>query len=202
MDNSPGLILIHEWWGLNDQIKATAKRFAKLGYAVLAVDLYDGRSANKPNQAREYATDVRQKMKKAFSNLEAALQFLKDKNGVDKTRLASIGWCFGGGWSLEMAKSNLGLKASVIYYGRFNPKDDLMKMKTKIMGHFGAKDRVLLIDNVKSWKALLNNSGKKHKIYIYPNSGNAFFNENSKSYNRDDAELSWQRTVNFLKNSL
>ena len=75
-------------------------------------------------------------------------------------------------------------------------------MKTKLMGHFGAKDRVILVDNVKSWKAILKKAGKNHKIYIYPNSGHAFFNEDSKAYNQDDAELSWQRTIRFLKTSL
>ena len=75
-------------------------------------------------------------MDKAFNNLSAAIKYLKNQTNVDNNRMASIGWCFGGGWSYQIAKNNLGGKASVIYYGRFNPKDDLQKMRANIIGHF------------------------------------------------------------------
>jgi carboxymethylenebutenolidase len=202
MHNSKALILIHEWWGLNQQIKATARRFAKLGYAVLAVDLYDGKNTTTRERAKQLATKVRKNKKKAFENLRAAVNFLKVQKGINSKRLGSVGWCFGGGWSLEMAKSDMGLQSSIIYYGRFNPKDDLEQMKTKIMGHFGEKDRVILASDVRAWKALLRNKGKEHRIFIYPNSGHAFFNEESKAFNKKDADLSWKRTIEFLNENL
>ena len=126
------IILVHEWWGLNDFIKQTANDFAEQGYVALAVDLYDGQSTTKPEDARKLATGVRGDMDSAFANLKDAIAFLQKKDNVDSERMASIGWCFGGGWSYQVAKNNLGVKASVIYYGRFNPEDDLAKMLSLI----------------------------------------------------------------------
>ncbi|MFQ5684456.1 MAG: dienelactone hydrolase family protein, partial [Candidatus Binatia bacterium] len=125
----PAVILIHEWWGLNQNIKENARRFARLGYVSLAVDLYSGRVASKRSEARQLAGGVRKDTAAAFENLRQAVNYLKGRSSsVMAERIASVGWCFGGGWSYQMAKNNLGVKASVIYYGRFNPKDDLSKM--------------------------------------------------------------------------
>ena len=91
----------------------------------LAVDLYQGKSTTSPKEVRNLAGRVRSNMNEAFENLESALNFLKSLNNVNKNKLASVGWCFGGGWSYKVAKNNLDVKASIIYYGRFNPEDDL-----------------------------------------------------------------------------
>ena len=198
----PGLILIHEWWGLNDNIRGNAKRFAKLGYAALAVDLYDGKSAVTPGEARKLATHVRGNMDEAFKNLKSAFSFIKSHPNVNAERVASIGWCFGGGWSYQIAKNNLGAKASIIYYGRFNPKDDLSKMRATILGQFGAKDRGIKVDTVHEFQAKLKTLGGDHEIYIYENAGHAFANEGGSRYNKEAAELAWKRTTAFLRKNL
>jgi len=199
----PGLILIHEWWGLNDNIRENARRFAKLGYVALAVDLYEGNSATTRKEARKLAGSVRKNMPGAFRNLEQAVDFLKSKKQwVLSNTLASIGWCFGGGWSYQMAKNNLGVKASVIYYGRFNPKDDLQKMRATIIGHFGENDRGIKVDNVREFQATLKTLKGDHEIYIYPNAGHAFANEGGSRYNKQAADLAWKRTNDFLKKYL
>ena len=100
----PGIILIHEWWGLNQDIKNKADEFAKKGYVALAVDLYQGKSTTLPKEARNLAGRVRSNMDEAFENLESALDFLKSLDNVNKNKLASVGWCFGGGWSYQVAK--------------------------------------------------------------------------------------------------
>jgi len=200
----PAIVLIHEWWGLNDHIRSQAREFAKLGYVALAVDLYDGEATTDPAKARELATNVRGEMEAAQQNLRDALTYLKQQKSVDPHRLASIGWCFGGGWSYQIAKNNLGVKASIIYYGRFNPQDDLEKMRASIIGHFAEQDRAIKVDNVKEFQANLKTQGGDHEIYIYPNTTHGFASrkgENPK-YDEQAAELAWQRTLAFLKKHL
>lgn len=199
----PAVILIHEWWGLNDNIKDFARQFAEEGYVALAVDLYEGEVAAEPDRARELAALVRDNTEGAFENLKQAVTFLKkDSMRVIPDRLASVGWCFGGGWSYQMAKNDLGVNASVIYYGRFNPEDDLSKMRAAILGHFGEKDRGIRIDTVREFQAKLNGLSGTHEIYIYPNAGHAFANPGGQNYDQEAAELAWARTVSFLKEVL
>lgn len=197
----PALILIHEWWGLNDNIRQFAENFARQGYVAPAVDLYDGKSAAIRDEAKILATGVRQNVPAAFDNLKSAVSYLKNRADVDPTRLASIGWCFGGGWSYQIAKNNLGVKASIIYYGFFNPKDDLSKMRATILGHFGKDDRAIKVDNVYEFQANLKTLSGDHEIYIYENAGHAFANPGA-SFNKAAAELAWNRTVAFLNKYL
>jgi carboxymethylenebutenolidase len=199
----PAIILIHEWWGLTDWIKQNADNFAKLGYVALAVDLYSGSVTDKPGEARKLATGVRNNMDSAFKNLKAAVAYLQGmKSHVDASRLASIGWCFGGGWSFQMAKNNLDVKASIIYYGRFNPKDDLSKMRATILGNFGEKDRGIKVDTVQEFQATLKTLSGNHEIYIYENAGHGFARKGGHSYDAEAAELAWNRTISFLKKYL
>ena len=200
----PAIILIHEWWGLNDDIREKANHFASQGYAALAVDLYHGGSTDKSSEARQLAGAVREDMEGAFTNLSAALDYLKNQPGVDEKRLASIGWCFGGGWSYQIAKNNLGVKASVIYYGRFNPKDDLQKMRAGIIGHFADKDRGITVESVKEFQAVLKTQKGDHEIYIYPNTTHGFASRpgQNPNYVEKASELAWERTLNFLSKAL
>ena len=195
----PALILIHEWWGLNENIRENARQFAKLGYVALAVDLYKGQGATSPDEARKLASEVRGNKEEAFTHLNKAVQFLKRQStSVMPERIASVGWCFGGGWSYEMARNNLGTKASVIYYGRFNPKDDLSKMKATILGHFAEEDRAIKVDTVRELQVKLKTLKGNHEVYIYPNTGHAFANSGGQNYDKEAAERAWQRTVTFL----
>ena len=197
-EKHPGLILIHEWWGLNDQIMKTADRFAEEGYVALAVDLYSGKVTTKSSKAGELASSVRNDMPAAFENLQAAVDYLNSHPNVEENKLASVGWCFGGGWSYEMAKNDLGIDGSVIYYGQFNPEDDLSIMRANILGHFGEDDATILVDDVIAFEAKLQTLEGEHQIFIYPNSGHAFGNEESSSYNMESADLAWSRTLEFL----
>jgi len=198
----PALILIHEWWGLNEHIHDNARAFAREGYVALSVDLYKGQSTKDSKVARQLAGGVSSNMEQAFDNLEAAVSFLKARSDVSPDRLASVGWCFGGGWSYQMAKNDLGVRASVIYYGRFNPKDDLSKMRATILGNFGEKDRGIKVDTVREFQAVLKTLSGNHEIYIYPNAGHGFGNPGGQAYNREAAELAWARTIAFLKKYL
>lgn len=199
----PALVLIHEWWGLNDNIRDLAEEFAAQGYVALAVDLYDGEVADTPEAAGELAGSVRGDVDTAFANLEDAVAYLETLDSVDPERLASVGWCFGGGWAYEMAANNLGVDASVMYYGRFSPEDDLSMMRADILGHFGEEDRSIAVDDVREFQAKLNTLEGNHAVYIYPNAGHAFANEdNEDAYNETAAQEAWERTLDFLSENL
>jgi carboxymethylenebutenolidase len=200
---SPAVILIHEWWGLNSNMEKMADEFAKQGYVALAVDLYGGESTQDSKKAQELSGKVRNDTEGAFANLRAAVDYLKAQPFIDPSKLASVGWCFGGGWSYQMAKNNLDLKASVMYYGQFNPKDDLSEMKSHIIGHFGAEDRSIAVDDVKAFQAKLKTLSGDHEIYIYENAGHGFANEsNTQAYRETSAKQSMERTLDFLKKTL
>ncbi|MFQ6673807.1 MAG: dienelactone hydrolase family protein [Fidelibacterota bacterium] len=199
----PAIIVIHEWWGLNDNIRENARQFARSGYVALAVDLYEGKVASTPTEARRLAGRVGEHMKEAFQYLREAVHYLKSwTDHVVPDRIASVGWCFGGGWSYQMAKNDIGVKVSVIYYGRFNPEDDLSNMRASILGHFAEEDRAIRVDSVREFQARLRTLSGNHEIFIYPNVGHAFANSTGRNYDREAAGLAWKRTILFLKRYL
>lgn len=195
----PGLVLIHEWWGLNQNIRDLADDFAGQGYVALAVDLYEGESTTDQSRARELSSGVQNNMERAQENLRQATEFLREQPNVQDDALASVGWCFGGGWSYQMAKNDFGLDASVMYYGRFSPHEDHSHMRTDIIGHFGEDDMSISVDDVRTFQATLSTTNGDHEIYIYPNSGHGFANEdNAAAYNPEAARVAWERTLAFL----
>lgn len=197
----PWLILIHEWWWLNDNIKNLANEFAKQWYVVLAVDLYWMPATTDQNEAMKRASDIRNNLSWWFANLSAAVDYLKKLPQVDWNKLWSIWRCFWWGWAYEMAKNDLGTKVSVMYYGRFNTGDDLSHMRSEILGHFWEQDRSITIDSVREFQTKLKTLSWDHAIYIYPNAWHSFANEGA-AYNEEAAKLAWDRTIEFLKNNL
>lgn len=198
----PALVLIHEWWGLNNNIKDFSKKFSEMGYVTLAVDLYEGNVATTADKAREFASKVRANPDEAKKHLKSAIDFIKTRQDVNSDKTASVGWCFGGNWSYEIAKNDLGVKASVMYYGSFSPEDDLKMMKSHILGHFGEKDTSIKLDDVKQFQATLKTLSGNHEVYIYPNSGHGFANNENPNYNEESSNLAWTRTIDFLKKNL
>ena len=198
----PGIIVIHEWWGLNDWVKEQASKLSDQGYEALAVDLYRGKVATTPDEAHELMRGVPED--RASRDLHAAFEFLKSQSNVKKDRMASIGWCMGGGYSLDVALQETTLTAAVINYGHLAvDADSLKKINASILGIFGGQDRGIPVDDVKKFEQNLKQMGKKVEIVIYPNAGHAFENPNNKDgYRPDDAADAWKRTVKFLESSL
>ena len=197
----PALVLIHEWWGLNDNIRRNAQAFAQNGYVALAVDLY-GESTTDPARAKVLASSVQANTQKAFDNLQQAVDFLTSDPIVKKEALGSVGWCFGGGWSYQMAKNDLGMRATIMYYGRFNTDDDLSQMKSHILGHFGEGDTSILVDTVEEFRVKLRAQSNEHEIYIYPNAGHGFANNDNPAFDPAAADVAWDRTLDFLEKAL
>lgn len=201
-DRLPGLIVIQEWWGLNDNIRAMARRFAGEGYVVLAVDLYEGKSAATPDEASALAQAASKDPARLLDNLKQAHEHLAKRQGAD--RIGVVGWCFGGGWALESALA-LGKKldAAVVYYGRMksDPKE-LEPLAAPLLGHFGALDTGIPLEGVRAFEAALGRLGKRATIYVYEGAGHAFANPTGSRYQEEAATLSWQRTVAFLAEQL
>jgi len=198
----PALIAIHEWWGLNDWVKEQASKFADQGYVALAVDLYRGKVADTPDLAHELMRGVPED--RAKRDLRAAFDYLAAQPNVKKDRIGSIGWCMGGGYSLDVALLEPTLAADVIHYGHLvTDPAELKKINAPILGIFGGQDRGITPDDVKKFQQALTQLGKKVEIKIYPDAGHAFENPNNKQgYRADDAADAWKRTLDFLASTL
>ena len=197
----PALIVIHEWWGLNDNVRAMADRLAGEGYMVLAVDLYGGKIAATPEEARALMLEVVEDPEPARENIRAAYQFLMTAGAP---RIGSVGWCFGGGWSLNTAMMfPEELDATVIYYGAVtDDADKLLPIASPILGLFGAEDTGIKVESVESFRATLQRLRKVHEVHIYPGAGHAFANPTGNNYNAKVAEDAWERTTEFLARHL
>jgi carboxymethylenebutenolidase len=198
----PALVAIHEWWGLNDWVKEQAARLADQGYATLAIDLYRGKVATTPDEAHEIMRGVPED--RAARDLHAAVEFLKSQSRVKKDRIGSIGWCMGGGYSLNVALQEPTLAAAVINYGHLvADATSLKKINAAVLGIFGAQDRGIPVDDVKKFEQTLKQQGNKVEVVIYPDAGHAFENPNNHTgYRAEDAADAWKHTVSFLAGTL
>ncbi len=198
----PGIIVIHEWWGLNDNIRTMADKLADNGYVALAVDLYQGKVAETPENAKKYMMESMDRSEMLIENLKGAYAYLKEDNNVMK--VGTIGWCFGGGWSLNTA-INLPkeIDATVIYYGRLvTDSDKLEPLKMPILGIFGAEDQGIPVDNVRVFESVLNELDKDASIHIYEGANHAFANPSGTRYDKAAAEDAWEKTINFFNKNL
>ncbi|MGF1481381.1 MAG: dienelactone hydrolase family protein [Cyanophyceae cyanobacterium] len=197
----PGLIAIHEWWGLNENIEAMARRLAGEGYQVLAVDLYSGQTAQTPEAARELMQAVMQNPLPARDNLQQAYEYLTQQ---DASNIGVIGWCFGGGWALETALAMPDkLDAAVIYYGRLvTVPAELAVLDAPILGIFGAEDQSIPVEQVRDFEQALNSLDKTAEIHIYEGAGHAFANPSGDRYVPEAAAAAWQETIQFLNKYL
>lgn len=175
----PALIVIHEWWGLNDWVKDQSSKLADQGYVSLAIDLYRGKVATTPDMAHEIMRGVPED--RAKRDLHAAFEFLASQPSVRKDRIGSIGWCMGGGYSLDVALQEPALAADVINYGHLaTDADALKKINAPILGLFGAKDNGIPPADVRKFEEALKTLGKKIDVKIYDDAGHAFENPNNK----------------------
>ncbi|MBA3750647.1 MAG: dienelactone hydrolase family protein [Nitrosopumilus sp.] len=198
----PAVVMIHENKGLNDYIKDSANILAQQGYVVLAVDLFNGEVTSDQNRSRELTSIIRDNPDVALENMKSAVSYLGTLENVNASRLASLGWCFGGAQSLQLALNSEEnpLAASIIYYGRLtNDTQALSNIKGPILGIFGGEDQSISNDSVKQFEQDLNNLGITNEVYIYPNVGHAFANPSNDNYAPNETADAWKNTLEFLK---
>jgi carboxymethylenebutenolidase len=198
VDPLPAIIVIHEWWGLNDGVRAMSDRLAGEGYIVLAIDLYGGKTAETPAESRDLMLNVVENREFAESNIRQAYDWLKTTAGAP--RIASLGWCFGGGWSLNTALLFPNeLDAAVIYYGQVIEDEAVLEpLNVPILGLFAAEDRGIKVESVNAFAAAMEKLGKNFEIEIFPDVGHAFANPTGNNYNEAAAEAAWTRALSFL----
>jgi carboxymethylenebutenolidase len=200
----PGIIAIHEWWGLNENIEAMARRLAGEGYQVLAVDLYNGQVAESPDKALQLMEAVGKNPLAAEANIRKAYDYLTTEKQAPK--VGSIGWCFGGSWSLETALIfPTELDAAVIYYGGQigeATEDELATLEMPILGIFGAEDESIPVETVEQLRSTLDSLDKVSEFHIYDNAGHAFANPSGQNYVPEAADQAWEKTTAFLSEYL
>jgi carboxymethylenebutenolidase len=198
----PAIIVLHEYWGLNDWVKEQAAKLSDQGYVALAIDLYRGKVATTPDMAHEIMRGVPED--RAKRDLHAAFEFLQSQPNVRKDRIGSIGWCMGGGYSLDVALQEPTLAATVINYGHLaTDPEAIKKIDAPILGLFGGQDHGITPDDVHKFEATMKQLGKKIDVKIYDDAGHAFENPNNQAgYRADDAADAWKRTVSFLAGTL
>ena len=201
-DTLPAVIMIHENKGLNDNIKKMANLLARNGYVVLAVDLFKGEVTTDRNRSSELSQYVRDNQDIATANLKSAVKYLSSLPNVNPEKIVSLGWCFGGGQSLQLALNSQDhpLAATIIYYGRLlTDNASLANIKWPVLGIFGDQDKSISVDSVKAFEMALNSNGIPNEIYIYKGVGHAFANPSGENYAPKETQDAWQKTLAFLE---
>ncbi|MGC1485734.1 MAG: dienelactone hydrolase family protein [Candidatus Acidiferrum sp.] len=198
----PGIVVIHEWWGLNDQVKEDAQKLAGQGYVALAVDLYRGKVATTPEEAHELMRGVPDD--RGMRDLDAAFAYLAVRRDVEANKIASVGWCMGGGWSIKLAMSEPKLAACIVNYGSLPTEaSNIDKIQAPVLGNFGAADRGITPESVRAFDAAMKAAGKSVDVKIYDGAGHAFENPNNKQGYKPEATAdAWARMTAFLKKTL
>jgi carboxymethylenebutenolidase len=197
--NYPGVVMIHENRGLRPEIKDAAETLAKEGYMVLAVDLFNRATAEDQTEARTLTSKFNQAT--GTQNMRAAVKYLRDHGA---TKIASLGWCFGGRESVELAISGEPLDATVVYYGgnMATTTERLAPIKWPVLGIFGDKDTAIPIETVRTFESSLNKLKIPNEIYIYPGVGHAFANPSGANYAPQETMDAWAKTLLFLNKHL
>ncbi len=193
----PGVVVIHEIYGLNDNIRDIARRFAAAGYAALAIDLFSGKSRPLCLMRIVYGMLLRPLKNGVVKDLEATLSYLRAQPEVDKTRVGMIGFCMGGGYALQLACVDGDMRAASVFYGA-NPRPlDAVARACPIVGSYPEKD--FTAGMARKLEAKLDHYSVPHDIKIYPNARHSFFNDRGAAYAPAAATDAWRRTLAFFE---
>ncbi|MFA6955640.1 MAG: dienelactone hydrolase family protein [Thermoanaerobaculia bacterium] len=198
----PALILVQEWWGLNDWIKQNAERYASMGYVVVAPDLYRGKIAADADEAHQLMRGMPED--RAMADLQGAFEYLASRPDVDPKRIGVVGWCMGGGYALALGIAEPRLAAVVINYGRLvTDPATIAKIKPAVQGNFGATDKGIPVDDVKAFEKALKTTNGSVDFMIFDGAGHGFMNPNNKTgYAAAAADTAWKRMDAFLAKNL
>ena len=210
-DKRPGVLVVHEWWGHNDYARKRAEMLAEEGYVAFALDMYgNGKTASHPEDAGKFSSAVKQNMAEAESRFRAALQELKQHPMSDPEQVAAIGYCFGGGIVLEMARRGVELDGVASFHGSLgtdNPADK-GEIKAKIRVYNGAADPFVKPESIENFKQEMQAAGADYKFVNYPGAKHSFTNPGADKfgkkfklpleYNQQADEQSWESMLEFF----
>ena len=197
----PALIVIHEWWGLNEHIKDIAERFAKKGYVALAPDLYDGAVTKDSAKAAELMQGLDDQ--KALETLSGAVNFLRVQAVVNSEKIGVTGFCMGGTFSLLLACHDNSIKASAPFYGDVPPDEIIRNLSAPVLFIGAENDPWITMDKMERLRAAIHEFGKEGEVKIYSGVGHAFFNDTRpEAYDRTAAQDAWNRVGEFLASKL
>ncbi len=194
-------MVVHEWWGLNGQIRDVARRLAMQGYLAIVPDLYHGKVADDPMMAHELVRGLEDS--EALVTLEEAVAWLRAQPRAAKSRIGVIGFCVGGGLAQNLALQDSSLAAVAMFYG--TPETDparLAKLRGALQAHFGEQDEGIPAQRVNAFRAAFRSIGRSAEIYVYPGAGHAFMHDGAPSYRPDAARQAWARTLAFFQKRL
>lgn len=207
----PGILVIHEWWGHNAYARKRARMLAEMGYTALAVDMYgDGKTADHPEDAGKFSSAVGGNLPLAKARYEAALETLKQQPGVEADKIAAIGYCFGGGILLNMARMGTDIDGIVSYHGSLATSSPAQKgdINTRIRVFNGADDPFVKPEQIEAFKKEMESTGADYKLVNYPGAVHSFTNPDADAYgkkfnlplayNEKADKDSWQQTQEFF----
>jgi carboxymethylenebutenolidase len=196
----PGLVVLQEWWGVDDHIRSVVDRFAAEGFVALAPDLYRGETTDQPDEAQQKMMALN--MDQAEKDMRGAVDYIAEQDAYDGGGIGSVGFCLGGGLAVWAATANDKVDAVVSYYYVMpHGKPDFSKVKAPVQGHFGTADDFVPVDDAKALERELNDAGADAKFEFYEGAGHAFFNDTDRlgTYDENHARNAWQKTVDFFK---
>ena len=198
----PGVVVIHEWWGLDDSMRRMVDRFAADGFVALAPDLFQGQTTEQPDEAQQKLMALN--MEQAVKEMRGGVQKVKESPKCNG-RIGAVGFCAGGGLAVWAAAEDPDITAAVTYYYVMpHGKPDFSKINGPVLGHFGTADEFIPPDDARELEEEMKSAGIETTFYVYEGAGHAFANDHNRlgTYNEEFAEQAWQRTVDFLKQNL
>jgi carboxymethylenebutenolidase len=196
----PAIVVIQEWWGLNEHIRDVTRRFARQGFVALAPDLYDGVVVTEPDEARKLVMEL--DMMEAVREIQQGIDFLQQQEYVAGQQVGVVGFCMGGGLALNTARAEEDLGAAVAFYGRPLSPEEVQDVQAPVLGLYGAEDQGIPVDEVRQMQSALEEAGVENELQVYDGAGHAFFNDTRDSYDADAAADAWERTLAWFRTHL
>ncbi|MDJ0754801.1 MAG: dienelactone hydrolase family protein [Ardenticatenaceae bacterium] len=193
------VIVIQEWWGLNDHIKDVVRRFAEAGFAALAPDLYDGQVTTEPDEARKLAMEL--DTAAAVAEIGSAIDYLTGLDTVEGDKAGIVGFCMGGGLVAQSALSLSNMGAGAVFYGRPLSTEEAKTVTAPMLGFIGTNDGIT-VESMEAMHAGFAESGLPNELHVYEGAQHSFFNDTRASYDADASADAWTRTLNWFNTHL
>lgn len=195
----PGVLVVHEWWGLNDHARQKARRLAEAGYVALATDMYGGgQVAEHPREAGEFARQVRENVEAWRRRANVGLEQLKKLDRVDSSRLAAIGYCFGGATVIQMAYGGSDVQAVVSFHGSLPMPTEGASIDPAMLINHGAEDAHITPEVVQEFITGMNTTTADWQMNVYADAPHSFTNESSQAYTESADRRSWAAMLAFF----